>query len=453
MDSNPTPANPLGIRRVAMLFAGGPAPAANAVISTAAVSFLRHGIEVIGVLNGYSNLVKYRPEKPLQPERDYVRVDHKLLKRSRNSRGILLGTARTNPGKDINAYDDLKDAAKAAPLRVVYDALRALDVDALISIGGDDTLKTANKFARFQREQLPAGSKRIAVIHIPKTIDNDYAGIDFTFGYFTAVDTIAGEILNLLADAEATRSYYLAEAMGRYAGWLAYGAAIAGEASLIVSVEDILEPSEKMLVAETFTDPKSGKQFTHQVLNVEKLIDRIVQTMIVREEEGKAFGVIVLAEGIAEHLPYEYTKDVTRDEHGHLSIANVNFAKRFSKLIAAAYKKFKEQVQRQAGAAGPKGNSDLERKITGLQLGYESRCSIPTAFDVILGSALGVGAYRGLIEQGKDEVMISTVGQLDLRFVPFSDLIDAQTMKTKTRYIEFDSDFHRLARFLETHVF
>ena len=111
-------------------------------------------------------------------------------------------------------------------------------VDALISIGGDDTLKTANKFKMFQ-DHLPADQKRIAVVHVPKTIDNDYLGIDFTFGYFTAVEFLANEIRNLLADAEATRSYYIAECMGRSAGWLAYGAAIAGEGSLTLSVEDI----------------------------------------------------------------------------------------------------------------------------------------------------------------------------------------------------------------------
>ena len=72
-------------------------------------------------------------------------------------------------------------------------------------------------------------------MHVPKTIDNDYRGIDFTFGYFTAVETLAGEIRNLLADAEAGRMYFLVETMGRSAGWLAYGAAIAGEASLVLS--------------------------------------------------------------------------------------------------------------------------------------------------------------------------------------------------------------------------
>ena len=113
----------------------------------------------------------------------------------------------------------MDDPEKVQPLRAVYDGLSSLRVDALISIGGDDTLKTANKLKLFQ-DRLPAGSKRIPIVHLPKTIDNDYTGIDFTFGFFTAVDTLAGEIRNLLHDAEATRVYYLAETMGAApAGW------------------------------------------------------------------------------------------------------------------------------------------------------------------------------------------------------------------------------------------
>ena len=193
------------IRKVAILFAGGPAPAANAVISTAAVSFLRNDIEVVGVLHGYSHLVEFGPEHPLVEGRDYVMIDHKLLKRTRNSQGILIGTARTNPGKDIARPEHLADPGRTAQLRTVYEALVSLEVDALVSIGGDDTLKTANKFKLFQ-EHLPAGARRIPVVHLPKTIDNDYCGIDFTFGYFTAVETLASEIRNLLADAEASRS-------------------------------------------------------------------------------------------------------------------------------------------------------------------------------------------------------------------------------------------------------
>src|SRR5262245_22911761 len=85
------------IKRVAILFAGGPAPAANAVISTAAASFLRNDIEVYGIKHGYSNLVEYAEDRPMVEGRDYVKVDLKMLRRTRNSQGIIFGTARTNP--------------------------------------------------------------------------------------------------------------------------------------------------------------------------------------------------------------------------------------------------------------------------------------------------------------------------------------------------------------------
>ncbi len=91
-------------------------------------------------------------------------------------------------------------------------------------------------------------------------------------------------------------------------------------------------------------------------------------------------------------------------------------------------------------------------KITGLQLGYEARCARPHAFDVMLGSQLGVGAYRALVEERLDGVMVSVSGQLELNYVPFEQLIDPDTLVTVVRYIEPDSDFHRLARFLETYV-
>ena len=220
-------------RRVAILFAGGPAPGANAVISTAATSFMRSGTEVIGMKHGYSSLADFSADKPLVPGRDYVVVTPEFLKRTRSGQGIMLGTARTNPGKHISSPSHFDDAQRVAPLKNVYEGLISLGVEALISIGGDDTLKTANKFKMYQ-DRLPAGSKRIPVVHLPKTIDNDYMGIDFTFGYFTAVDTLGGEIRNLLYDADAGRCYYLCETMGRSAGWLSYGAAISGEASLVI---------------------------------------------------------------------------------------------------------------------------------------------------------------------------------------------------------------------------
>src|SRR5436190_21147869 len=178
------------LKRVAILFAGGPAPAANAVISTAAAAFQRNDIEVFGILYGYSNLASYSPEKPLVEDTHYVKLHSGMLKRSRNTQGIMIGTARTNPGINVAHPSHLDDPRLSAPLRRVYESLISLGVDALVSIGGDDTLKTANKFKMFQ-DRMPPAAKRIPVVHLPKTIDNDYMGIDFTFGYFTAGELLA----------------------------------------------------------------------------------------------------------------------------------------------------------------------------------------------------------------------------------------------------------------------
>ncbi len=421
------------IRRVAILFAGGPAPAANAVISTAAVSFLRNNIDVLGIKFGYSRLMEFGPDRPMVEGEDYIPIDHKVLKRTRNTQGIMIGTARANPGKQVSNPEHLDDPERAAALKTVYEALVSLEVDALISIGGDDTLKTANKFKLFQ-EKLPEGSRRIPVVHLPKTIDNDYMGIDFTFGYFTAVEVLASEIRNLLADAEANRSYFITETMGRSAGWLAYGAAIAGEASLAISVEDI---TGKYEASEEVTGPESDKTRIRRVMDLEEVVRRIVATMRVREEaEGKEFGVVVLAEGLAEFLPNKHLEGVPRDEHGHIAISKLNLSRLFADLVGNEYT----------------AQTGKKKKITGLQLGYESRCARPQAFDVMLGSQLGVGSYRALVEKRLDGVMVSVSGQLDLNYVPFNQLVDPATLVTVVRYIEPDSDFHRLARFLETYV-
>jgi 6-phosphofructokinase 1 len=429
------PRSKTSIHRTAILFAGGPAPAANAVISAAADSFMRQGIEVVGILHGYSRLLQFGPDRPLSegPGKDYLKMTPRMMRRVRNSQGIVIGTARANPGKHVSHPSHLDDKARTAPLRTVYEALTSIGVDSLISIGGDDTLKTANKFKLFQ-DRLPAGSKRIPVVHLPKTIDNDYMGIDFTFGYFTAVETIASEIRNLLYDAEAGEVYYLAETMGRSAGWLAYGAAIAGEASLVISVEDIYGLYAD---TETETDPTTGEEKTRNVMNVDEVVKRIVMMMRVREEkEGKHYGVIVMAEGLAEFLPTSVLKGIPRDEHGHISIVQVGLGKMFSKLIMDEYAK----------------QTGRKRRIIGLQLGYEARCAKPHAFDVMLGSQLGVGAYRALVEKQLDGVMVSAEGQLKLNYVPFEELVDPHTLVTKVRYIDPDSDFHKLARFLETDV-
>ena len=414
-----------GIKKVALLFAGGPAPAANAVISTCAISCINNGIDVVGIKHGYSSLMEYTPDQPLEEGKDFINLHEVMLRRTRSKQGIIIGTARANPGKHVTSPSDLDDDEKSAPLKRVYEGLCSLDVDALVSIGGDDTLKSANKFKMYQ-DRLPEGSKKIPVVHVPKTIDNDYMGIDFTFGYFTAVETLGTEIRNLHADAEASRAYFMVESMGRSAGWLAYGAAIAGEASMVISVEDITDE---------FKSSESTAERT--VMDIDKVVEKIVKVMRYRQEkQGKEYGVIVLAEGLAEFLSDEVLKDVPRDDHGHISVAHVDLGKMFAKRVRAEYEK-------QTGIA---------RKVTGLQLGYESRCARPHAFDVMLGSQLGVGAYRALCEEIHNGVMVSVSGQLDLHYVPFENLVDPETLVTVVRFIPPGSDFHTLARFLETNI-
>lgn len=419
------------IKKVAMLFAGGPAPGANSVIGTAVYAFQNAGIEAIGIKHGYSNLIDFDESKPLQEGKDYIHFRDEHLSHLRTSPGIIIGTARSNPGKLISSPDHLRDPERVAPLARVYKALRSIGVDALISIGGDDTLKTANKMKLYQ-DTLPADQKRMPVIHLPKTIDNDYMGIDFTFGYFTAAEFLANEMRNLNYDAAAGQAYFVCEAMGRSAGWLAYGAAIAGEACMVLSVEDIVGA----LRGEEESTDEAGKVSTRPIMNVDKIVDRIIKMMIKRESMGRPYGVIVVAEGMAEYLPQKYLKGVERDDHGHIAIADINLGKMLADLIAKAYN----------------AKTGRKRKVNGLQLGYECRCAPPHAFDVMLGSQIGVGAYRALIENRLNGVMVSVSGQLDLNFVPFETLVDPETLVTKVRFIRTESDFHRLARFIETVV-
>ncbi|MCX5744901.1 MAG: 6-phosphofructokinase [Proteobacteria bacterium] len=420
---------PLGdhVKRVAIIFSGGPAPAANAVISAAASSFIEDGREAIGFFHGYSNLQHYHPiTHRLIPDEHYRIFTERDLRGIRNTRGIMIGTARTNPGKGIDRPEHLGDPTRTEMLRNVYSALVDLGVDALISIGGDDTLKTANFLYEYQK-RLPPEAPRVRVVHVPKTIDNDYRGIDFTFGFFTAVDVMAKELQNLRADAMATGSYFIVETMGRKAGWLSYGVAIAGEANLVLAVEDV---EGTLAITPTVVDGKPSEPR----LSIEALVDRIVDLIITREHRGKHYGTVVLAEGLAEMLPTDAIEGLPRDDHGHLSLGRLDLGKLVAEMVAKRYAK----------------RTDKKKKVTGLQLGYESRCAPPHAFDVMLGSQLGIGAYRALVEENLDGHMVSVSGQLDLNYVPFNDIVNPLTLVTEVRLIRRGSDYHRLARFLET---
>jgi ATP-dependent phosphofructokinase / diphosphate-dependent phosphofructokinase len=395
------------IKRVGILFSGGPAPAANAVISAAALNFLNSGISVYGFLDGYENLERYCPENPLVEGEHYLCLRRNDVTQIRNRKDIVLRTARANPGKRISSFDDLADADCNEKLRAVYGALDSLGVDALVSLGGDDTLKTANYLYRMQ-EVLPE-LRPLAVVHLPKTIDNDYFGIDWTFGFFSAAHFAAAEIRNLGADARSTQVWYVLEMMGRKAGWLTYASGIAGEATRMLSVED-------------FDDG----------FDVTACAEEMVDLMLAREYDGRKHGIICVAEGLADLLPDDQRPQAL-DEHGNIQLG----AAHIGKMLAAEMERVYEE------------RTERSIKVRNKQIGYETRCAEPSAFDVLLGTQLGVGAHRAIVEEGLTGHMVSVEKQLQLKYVPFDELIDPDTLKTKVRLIERDSDFYRLARSLE----
>jgi len=434
------------IKKVAILFSGGPAPTANAVIGSAALCFARAGIEVYGMKNGYTALVEYKDGQQWEEDEHYIRLDKCIEEGYRTYRGIVIGTARVNPGKHLKTPMDLKDAEKIAPLMTVYRALCSLGIDALISIGGDDTLTTAAKF-KLVMDSLPDSEKRIKVVHLPKTIDNDYQGIDFTFGYFTAVELLATEIRNLLADSEATGSGYICQLMGRKAAWLAYGASIAGEGSMVIGLEDI---HQNWYDTEPTIDPETGKEILcadgkplmRQVFDVQKVVNRCVDVIQAREAENKTSFVAVVSEGLAEYLPLSEIKmccsddeyrSLKPDSFGHFPVSQLKYSSRLGRLITEEYKR----------------RTGKSKKMVGLQFGYEIRCHQATAFDVILGSQIGVGAYRALAELDKNGVMVSVGQTMDLAYPEFEKLIDMNRLRAHERPIAVGSDIHQLARYLE----
>ena len=258
-------------------------------------------------------------------------------------------------------------------------------------------------------QDLVPGVRSLRIVHLPKTIDNDYYGIDWTFGFFSAAHYAAAEIRNLGADARSTKVWYVLELMGRKAGWLTYAAGIAGEATRMISVEDV-----------------EGE------FNLEEEADELAELMEARLKDGREYGVVCVAEGLADHLP-EKQRPKETDQHGNVVLGAAQIG---LMLAEATEKRFTERT-------------GMTMKVRHKQVGYEARCADPSAFDVLLGTQLGTGAYRALILHGLTGHMVSVEKQLQLTYVPFDDLIDPATLKTRVRFIEQDSDFYRLARALE----
>lgn len=394
----------LGHKRVGMIFSGGPAPGTNAVISTAALQFLNANYDVIGFYKGYQFLEEFDRNNPKKFEegKHYKSLTYDDVTKIRQQGGCILRTARAHPSrigdKEIESLKDLADPKMARKLYNVLDAMEYVGVSALISIGGDGTLKTAYYLSLLG----------VPVVHVPKTIDNDYYGIPWTFGYFTAIEQARQDIQTYNTEVRTTECYFVIETMGHKAGWYTLGAGIAGEAVRMIGPEEI-----------------QGD------LDLNGLVDDLCELVLKREEIGKPYGVIMVSEGLVDKLP-DKQKPKKYDAHGNVVLSSFKIGRTIAEML-------KERYHKKTG----KGLTVKNETI-----GYTTRCVEPSAFDVLLGSQLGMGAFQ-FVDSGAFGNMVSVGDNLEIKKVPFDKLIDKETFKTTIRFVPLDGDFFKLAKSLE----
>ena len=377
--------------RFGILCGGGPAPGINGVIGAAAQAAARAGASCVGLFDGFRWIMEGDAAhvEELAPER---------VERIHLEGGSVLHTSRANPTR------------KPEHLANCVTALRELGVDHLITVGGDDTAFSARRVAE------EAGGA-IKVAHVPKTIDNDLplpGGVP-TFGFETARQLGASVVERIQEDCRTTNRWFILVMMGRKAGHLTLGAGKAAGAPLI-------------LIPEEFGDGD---------IRLDDVVRTIEGSIVKRLAAGRPDGVAVVAEGLVERMPasdLEALKDVARDEHGHIRLADVPFGRVLKSALAESF-----------GARGVKvalGEKDV---------GYELRCGAPTAFDRDYCRDLGVGAVTTLLD-GTHSVLVTRQGDGRIVPVPFQDLMDPETGKTRVRFVDVDTDSYRNARALQVRV-
>ncbi|ODA42308.1 6-phosphofructokinase [Desulfosporosinus sp. BG] len=342
--------------KIAVLTGGGDCPGLNAVIRAVAKSAHQNGIEVLGIKDGFRGAV----------EGDFMPLSISDVSGILPRGGTILGTTnRDNPfayETKLNGVTKTMDRSD--------DVLRNLKehgVDVLVAIGGDGSLNIALKFA----------NKGLSVIGIPKTIDNDLMATDQTFGFQTAVETAQEALDRLHTTAESHHRVMVLELMGRYAGWIALYAGVAGGADVILIPE------------------------------IPYNLNRVAQSIQRRAKQGKKFSIIVVAEG-------------AKPMGGEMVV---------ERMVAGRFDPIK------LGGIGAKIGNDLEEQF-GMEtrvtvLGHLQRGGSPNSYDRVLSSRYGVAAVDAVLEkefgimvalQGRDIVRVPLHQAVDkLKLVPLID--------------------------------
>jgi 6-phosphofructokinase 1 len=301
------------MKRVGILTGGGDCPGLNAAIRAIVRRADQHGYQSLGILEGWRGMIEgLTCELPLRSVSGILHVG-----------GTILRTSRTNPMKSPG------DASK------VEKNFSALGLDALVTIGGEDTLGVARKFCE----------RGLPIVGVPKTIDNDLGGTDFTFGFNTAVTIVTEAIDRLHATAESHNRVMVVEVMGRHAGWIATYAGLAGGADMILIPEFPIE------------------------------LDEVCARITSRHKRGKKFSIVVVAEGARLKETQAVTKDRGVDAFGHERLGGIG------NIVS-------EEIEARTG---------FETRVT--VLGHTQRGGSPTAFDRVLATRFGILA-ADLVKQG-----------------------------------------------------
>ena len=310
--------------KAAVLTGGGDCPGLNAVIRAVVRTVHNAGGETIGLLEGWRGAIEgnFVPLHAMETD--------EVLPRG----GTILGSSRTNPYKEPRQDE-----------RVV-ETFNALGLDALIAIGGDDTLGVASKLFN---------DHNLKTIGVPKTIDNDLSSTDFTFGFDTCLNTVMDAVDKLRTTAESHRRVMVVEVMGRHAGWITCFAGIA------CAADAILVPEE------------------------ESDLERVCELLKRRRAAGKPYGIVMVSEGAQLKDHGLVTQDEDLDDFGHVKLGGIG--KTVARIIETT--------------------TGIEtRDVT---LGHLQRGGSPSAYDRVLATRLGIHAAR-LALQGEFGKMVALRG-------------------------------------------
>jgi 6-phosphofructokinase 1 len=351
------------IERIGVLTGGGDAPGLNAVIRAVVKTAFNAGIEVVGVEDSFDGLIEPNRSRLLTP-RDVTGI----LRLG----GTILGTVnRGNPfAEPIETPHGTFDYAER-----VMEMFKQMELDALICIGGDGTLGISYEFYK----------RGIPLVGVPKTIDNDIYGTTSCFGFDTAVSFATDAIDRLHTTAEAHRRIIVVEVMGRYAGWIALHAGVAGGADVI-------------LIPEIPYD-----------------FDRVVDCLRQRDERGAKFSIVVVAEG-------------ARPKNGKLSI------------VEAAHGGHVERLGGAAKMCGDELARLTEKETRHVVLGHLQRGGAPTAFDRTLATRFGGKAVE-LVLRGQFGKMVANHPP-ELVPVPLGEVVG------RTKLVPLDYDLLQTARMM-----